>query len=280
MSVKFVIDSASDISKTEAEQLGITMIPVLISFQNEDYYDGIDLLPYSFYTKLADSKELPKTSQINAFKFEEEFDKLTKKGDEVVVITISSKLSGTYNSALQASKKYKCQVYVVDSLSASAGERLLLYYGLQLAKQGKSAKEIAQELEVKRSKLVVMAAINTLEYLKRGGRISSAIAFAASLISLKPIIGIVDGEVKLIGKSMGSKNAIKTLNKLIVDKGGLNTSLPFGIIYSGISKTLPETFVEQNPQHWHNSNVNYYVLGCTIGSHIGPGAIGVAFFQK
>lgn len=282
MAVKLIIDSASDINKTEADQLGIIMIPMTITFGEEDYLDGVNLLPNQFYEKLVESDTLPKTSQVNSFRFDEEFKKVVENGDEAIVITISSKLSGTYQSAVQAASSYEGKIFVVDSLNACIGERLLGQLTLKLINEGKSASEIKSILDKQKTKVNVMALLDTLEYLKKGGRISSAVAFAGSLLSIKPVIGVIDGEVKLIGKAMGSKNGMKHLNKLVKNKGGIDFTLPFGIVWSGLDDRVMKKYVADNSNLWaHETNeVPSYLLGGTIGTHVGPGVVGVAFFEK
>lgn len=148
--IKLMIDSAADIGKAEADKLGIIMLPMVITIDEKEYFDGVDLTPTEFYEKLIESSALPKTSQINPFRFEEEFEKHVENGDEIIVITISSKLSGTYQSALEAARKFKGKVHVIDSLNACIGERLLCEYALALIKQGLSANEIVDRLEEKR----------------------------------------------------------------------------------------------------------------------------------
>lgn len=280
--VKLVIDSASDISEKEAKELGVAMIPMQVRFGEDEYLDGVNLTSKEFYNKLIESNELPKTSQVNPYRFEEEFEKLTANGDEVIVITISSKLSGTYRSACEASKKFNSKVFVVDSLNACIGERLLCEYALRLIAQGKTANEIVNELNRVKSKINLMAMLNTLKYLKKGGRISAVTAFAGEVFSIKPVVGIVDGEVKMIGKAMGSKKGNNLLNSLVEKKGGIDFDMPYGVVWSGIDDSVLNKYVEDSAHLWegHTSNVPAYMIGSTIGTHIGPGAIGVAFFEK
>ncbi len=282
MAVKFLIDSASDVSKNEAESMGVTMLPMAITFGTEEYYDGVDLMPGQFYEKLVESDELPKTSQISAYRFEEEFEKLTANGDEVVAIVISSKLSGTFNMAKQASEKFNGKVFVLDSLSAATGERLLLEVGKKLAEQGKTAKEIFDQLNKNKEKLVVMAMVDTLEYLKKGGRVSAAVAFAGQMLSIKPVVGIVDGEVKLLGKAMGSRKANNLLNQLVDKKGGIDFTLPISVLWSGLSDALLQKYLKDSAPLYEESiaEVPAHIIGPTIGTHVGPGAVGVAFFGK
>lgn len=282
MAIKLMIDSASDISSQEAQELGVIMVPMTITFGEEDFLDGVNLLPKQFYEKLIESDSLPKTSQINAFRWEEEFAKNLGEKDEMIVITISSKLSGTYASALQALEKFGGRVFVIDSLNACIGERLLCLYALELIRAGKKANEIADELDKIKHKINVLAMLGTLEYLKKGGRISSAVAFAGKLLSLKPVIAVIDGEVKLIGKALGSKNGNNLLNKLINEKGGIDFSKPYGVIWSGLDNSTLKKYVEDSSNIWQGktTNIPAYILGGTIGTHVGPGAIGVAFFEN
>ena len=282
MSVKLIIDSASDISEKEAERLGIIMLPMEVRFGDDEYLDGVNLTPKEFYNKLIETSELPKTSQINPYRFEEIFEKVTNAGDTAVVITISSKLSGTYRSACEASKQYGNKVFVVDSLNACIGERLLVMYALRLVEQGKSAQEISSELDVVKSKVNVMAMLNTLKYLKKGGRISAVTAFAGEVFSIKPVVGIIDGEVKMVGKAMGSKKGNNLLNTLVEKKGGIDFDMPYGVVWSGTDDTVLIKYIEDSSHLWegHTDNVPAYMIGSTIGTHVGPGAIGVAFFEK
>lgn len=281
MAVKIIIDSASDVNKTEAEALGIVMIPMEIRFGEEQFLDGVDLMPHRFYEKLIESDELPKTSQINPYRFTEVYEKITANGDEAVVITISSKLSGTYASAKQAAEAFPGKVYVVDSLNACIGERLLLQYALRLTARGMSAKDVAAELDESKTRINVMAVLSTLEYLKKGGRISAAVAFAGSMLSIKPVIAVEEGEVKLVGKAMGSKKGNNLLSTLVEKKGGIDFDMPYGVVYSGADDTMLKKYVVDSAHLWagHTENVPSYIIGSTIGTHIGPGAIGVAFFM-
>ncbi|MBQ8320325.1 MAG: DegV family protein [Clostridia bacterium] len=281
MAVKILVDSAADIGAAEAEELGISMLPLIVGFGEEEYLDGVDLTPVQFFEKLIEDDVFPKTSQITPFRFEERFSKLTKSGDEVVAITISSKLSGTYAAAVTAAKNFEGKVFVVDSKNAAIGERLLVQYALRLQKQGLSAREIVQELEEKKGKINLMAMLNTLEYLKKGGRISAAVAFAGELLSIKPVVAVEDGEVKLIGKALGSRKGNNLLNTL-VEKKGIDFSMPLGVVWSGTDDSVLKKYIADSEKLWKGQidNLPAYAIGATIGTHVGPGAIGVAFFEK
>ena len=218
---------------------------------------------------------------INPFRWEEEFEKVVSQGDEAVVVTISSKLSGTYESARQASERFGGKVFVVDSLNASVGERLLCYLALKMRDEGKSASEIASVLDEQKQRICIMAMLNTLEYLKKGGRISSTVAFVGEVLSIKPVVSIVDGEVKMVGKAIGSKNGNNLLNRL-VEKNGIDFSMPLGLIWSGNDDSVLKKYVRDSARLWeeHTDEIPAYAIGSTIGTHVGPGAIGVAFFAQ
>lgn len=281
MSVKILIDSASDVDLNEAEELGAELISMKITFEDGEYSDGVDFTKRQFFERLIESAELPRTSQINPYRFGEAFETMTADGSDVVAITISSKLSGTYKSAVTAAKRFGGRVRVVDSLNASAGERALLLYALRLREQGKDADEIADELEKVKHRINVMAVLDTLLYLKKGGRISAMAAFAGGVLSVKPVIGVIGGEVKLVGKAIGSKKSNNLLNQLVREKV-VDFSMPHCVIWSGLDDSLLKKYVEDSRALWADSvsQLPTHMIGSTIGTHIGPGAVGVAFFAK
>lgn len=280
MAVKLLVDSASDITIEEAKALGIEMIPMTIMFGDEVYSDGIDISKRQFFEKLIESDELPKTSQINMFQFEERFKEMTADGSEVVAVTISSKLSGTYASAVQAAENFDGKVFVVDSLNACIGERILTEYAIRLMKEGIAAKEMAARLEEGRHRIKLMALLGTLEYLQKGGRISAAVAVSGELLHIKPVISVVDGEVKLVGKAMGSKKGSNLLTQMIDKSGGIDFDMPHVAAYSGLEDSLLQKYLHDSAHLWQDKidEVPFYCIGSTIGTHIGPGAIAVAYF--
>ena len=281
MATKIIIDSASDIVKEEADELGIILIPMTIRFEDEEYLDGYNISKKEFFEKLIENSTLPKTSQINPDRFSEEFKKIVDNGDEAVIITISSKLSGTYSSAVKASAEFKDKIFVVDSLNASLGERILFNYAYRLLKQNKSASEIANELNSAKKRLHLLAMLDTLKYLRKGGRISALVAFAGEIMSIKPVIAVKNGEVKLVGKAIGSKKAGNLLNKLVNEKG-IDFDMPYCVAWSGLDTKLLDKYVADSESLWkHATNeIPKCAIGSTIGTHIGPNAIGVAFFSK
>ena len=279
MATKIIIDSSSDISMEEASKLGIEILSMQVAFGEEVYYDGLNLLPDEFYNKLTNNDVLPKTSQITPFRFSEKIEELVKEGHEVIVITISSKLSATYSSALNACQQFPGKAYAVDSLNATSGERVLCLYALKLIEEGYSTKEIVDKLNEIKEKIVVVACVDTLEYLKKGGRISSTTAIAGELLSIKPIIGVVDGEVKMSSKTVGLRRAYKALD-LFIDGKEIDFNLPYCFVYSGTDKTNLLNYLEVSSHKNQFTKIDINQIGSTIGTHVGCGAVGIVYFQK
>jgi DegV family protein with EDD domain len=244
--------------------------------------DGVTLTHRQFFEKLIECSDLPRTSQINEFDFDEKFAELTKDGSEVIAITLSSKLSGTYSQAKRAAAKYAGKVFVVDSLNASLGERVLCDLAARLVQKGESVATICEQLELQKKKIKVLALLDTLKYLKKGGRISSVQAIAGEVFSIKPVISIVDGEVKMAGKAVGSKKGNNLLNTLVEKCGGIDFDMPFATAYSGLSDEFLQKYMRDSAALWSDKtdSVPAYMIGSTIGTHVGPNAIAVAFFSK
>jgi DegV family protein with EDD domain len=280
--IKIIVDSASDVEQDEADELGISLIPMKVRFGDEEYSDGINLTHKEFFEKLIESAELPQTSQINEYSWEEKFKELTADGSEVIAITISSRLSGTYSSAVKAAKKFGGKIYVIDSMEACIGERILLQYAIRLVKEGRSATEIFKELNEKKSKIQLLAVLDTLKYLRKGGRISSVAAIAGEMLSIKPVVSVVKGEVKLVGKAIGSKKSNNLLNQLVDRCGGINFDMPYVLGYSGLSDDYLQKYLKDSERLWKGKAefIPFYMIGSTIGTHVGPNAIAVAFFAK
>ena len=281
--IKILVDSASDLEQQDASELGVTVLPLQIRFGSEEYLDGVSLTHREFFEKLIETDELPQTSQINEYRFDEVFASLTADGSEVIAITLSSKLSGTHASAVKAAKKYAGKVIVVDSLNACIGERILLEYAVRLVGEGKlTAAQIAVELDEKKGKIQLLAVLDTLKYLRKGGRISSVTAIAGEMLSIKPVIAVVRGEVKLVGKAMGSKKGNNLLTQLVRDCGGIDFTMPYVLGYSGLSDAFLQKYIRDSELLWkgYTDHVPYHMIGSTIGTHVGPGAIAVAFFAK
>ncbi len=278
MSVKIVIDSAVDVS--QAHENEFIIVPLTVRFGNDEYLDRVELDSEEFYQKLAESKTMPSTSQVNISSFEGFFEAITANGDDAVVITLSSKLSGTYHSACVAADEYKNRIFVVDSRNVSLGAGVLAELALKMANDGLNAWDIARRLTVERDNIKVVAVFDTLEYLKRGGRLSSATAFAGTVLALKPIITVKNGEIAVIGKARGAHRMHSSLFKEIEECGGINHLKPCLFGYTGLDGAYLYDFIKEGESLWEGvaKPLDITVVGSSVGAHAGPGAIAVAFF--
>lgn len=276
--VNIIVDSTADITEEVKERL--TVIPLTLRFGDEEYIDGITIQKKEFYQKLIESDVLPKTSQATPADFGDVFEKIAAAGESAVVITLSSKLSGTWQSAMIAAKEYEDSIYVVDSRNVAIGSAILAKLALQLADEGMGAKEIAERLETEREKICLIAMLDTLEYLKKGGRISAAAAFAGGVLSIKPVVCIRDGEIVILGKARGSKQGNNLLVSEIRKTGGIDFTKPILLGYTGLDDTLLQKYIEDSKALWEDgtSSLETTMIGSVIGTHAGPGAVAVAFF--
>lgn len=277
--IRIITDSASDIVDNEREDLAI--LPVSITFGEEEFQDGINLTHRMFYEKLIECDELPVTSQVPPFAFEEAFREAVEAGSQVIAITLSSKLSGTWQSACVAAEEFGGRVRVVDSENASIGQHALVEYALRLKDAGLDFEEIVERLETDKKRIRLIALLDTLEYLKKGGRISKAAAMAGSLLSIKPVIAIQGGEVAILGKARGSRQGNNLLAEQIRQTGGIDFGKPFVLGYTGLSDAMLQKYIIDHESFWKSSvdTLETSSVGGTIGTHVGPGAIGVAFFS-
>lgn len=281
MSVKIITDSASDLTPSEAEKLGIELLPLSISFGDTTYRDGIDLSRREFYEKLIECDELPKTSQISPYMYETVFEHIKNHGDTAVCITVSSKLSGCFQSANIAAHNFPETIQIVDSENACIGQRVLVELALAYRDQGGSAEQIAGLLNSVKSKIRVIALLDTLEYLKKGGRISKTAALAGSVLSIKPVITIENGEIAVLGKARGSKNGNNLLRTLTA-REQIDFTKPIRLAYSGLSAETLVKYIEDSRELYgdHIESLDYACISSAIGTHIGPGAIAAAFFTE
>lgn len=260
----------------------MSFIPMKVEWGGEEFRDQVDLDFHSFYERLIERGDLPTTCQITPFEYAEVFQRVTGAGDTAVVIALSSKLSGSCQSAVMAAADFPGKVFVVDSLNATIGEQLLIRYGLRLRAEGMPAAELAAELDRAKRRIRLIAMVDTLEYLKRGGRVSAVAAAAGNLLSIKPVIAVEDGEVRVVGKARGSRAANNLLTQLIEKAGGVDFSMPHVLGYSGQSQQTLDKYVVDSAHLWqqHTDRLPRSPIGAVIGTHVGPGAIGAAFFQK
>ena len=279
MRVKIIIDSTTDLTPELMEQ--VQVVPLTVCFGSEEYIDGINITHEGFYSKLIESDVLPTTSQATPAAFEKVFAEIDAAGDSAVGITLASQLSGTCQSARIAAEDYE-NIYVVDSGSVTLGAGILAEYALRCACSGMGAAQIAELLEKKKGDICLIAMLDTLEYLKKGGRISSAVAFAGGLLNIKPVINVKDGVIHMLGKARGSKQGNNLLVQEINKTGGIDFDLPILLGYSGLSDALLKKYIADSAPLWENGveSLRYTSIGSVVGTHAGPGAIAAAFFHK
>ena len=278
MSVKIIVDSTADMRPEVAEKVGI--VPLTVHFGDKEYISGVNIHPKKFYEMLVESDELPTTSQPTPVAFEEAFEKAVEAGHEVVCLTCSGKLSGTCQSANIAAAEFSGKVHVVDSNTIAIALGILVEYAVELAEQGLSAEEIVLKLLQKRDKVKLLALVDTLEYLKKGGRISSTAALAGSLLNIKPVITLDAGVIKVIGKARGSRQGNNLLVQEIQKAGGVDFAKPVMLGYTGLSDALLQKYVQDSAALWegHKETLPVSIVGSVVGTHAGPGAVAVAFF--
>ena len=281
MSIKFITDSASDM----CEKDGVTVVPMTITFGNDEYKDGVTLSHREFYEKLIESDELPRTSQVSPYDFETSIGEAVADGSEVIVVTMASGLSGTYQSAVMAADKFD-GVYVVDSESVTIGEIILIKYGMQLAKDGCSAAEIVEKLNECKKKIHIIALLDTLEYLKKGGRITPAAAAIGTVLNLKPVLQIqgekLDAFAKARTTSQGKTMMINAIKKDINERfGGMTEDkhIWLQIAYTH-DRAAAEQFRTEVEAEFPGYDIHIDPLSLSVACHIGPGALALACCKK
>ncbi len=282
MTVKIITDSASDMLASEHPLLEV--LPLSITFGTRTYRDGVDITRARFYEMLIESDELPKTGQVNPYAFSEAYARVRAEGSDAVVITVGAKLSGTHQSACTAlAEAPGGDIFVVDSNNVTLGERVLVEYALRLADEGMSAETIAREIERVREEVEVIGLLDTLEYLRRGGRISAAAGAVGEFLSVKPVVAVDDGRIVMLGKARGSKNGRNLLNQQVEQAAGIDFSRPLALGYTGLSRKLLDKYIADSAALWEGHGVDelpVHLIGATIGTHVGPGAIALAFFKS
>ena len=279
MNTRIIVDSTTDLMPEVKGR--VSVVPLTVHFGDEEYIDGVTIDHKSFYEKLVETDVHPTTSQATPAAFMAEYEKVRAAGDSAVVITLSAKLSGTYQSAVIAAADFE-NIYVVDSASATIGAAVLTELALRYLDEGLEAKEIASRLEEEKKRILIVALLDTLEYLKRGGRISKTVAFAGAVLNIKPVIAVSDGEIMVLGKARGSKMGNNLLEQEIEKAGGVDFSAPVLLGYTGLSDLLLRKYIEDSRRLWEEGldEVRFTTIGSVIGTHAGPGAIAVAFFKK
>ena len=276
--IRILVDTSSDYTVEEVRAKGMELAPLHITIGEADYRDGYDLSKDKFYELLTEGEELPKTSQPTPQDFVDIFEDVEEKGDELICILLSSRLSGTFQSATLAKNIVDYDhIHLVDSLGATHMIRLMADHAQELISEGKNVEEIVAALEEMKSKIKVLAVVDTLEYLCKGGRVSKATAAIGEMAKVKPMITVAEGEVAVIGKSLGKNKAISSLLKAF-EECEVDEKFP---IYS--VSTLGTENCEAFEKRFTDAGYSFkerIQIGATIGTHVGPGVFGIIFVQK
>jgi DegV family protein with EDD domain len=278
LAIRIITDSTSDIPLESQPSLGINIVPLSVIIDGKKYTDGIDLKKEQFYKLLAQSTTLPTTSQVNPDGFEDLFQQYVNAGDDVLAILISSKLSGTYQSAVIAKETVGSdRIFVLDSQNATFGLALLVYEAIRMRDEGAPVTKIYDHLIALRGNITFCAGVDTLKYLKMGGRLSSSAAIIGGMLHIKPLVSIIDGEVKSVGKVRGQKAVLTHLAELLKSHPP-DTRYPLVYGHTQAPALLEEllglvTGVLSGPTY-------ICEIGCVIATHSGPGCIGFAYIPQ
>lgn len=276
--IRVLVDTSADYTVEEIKAKGMELVSLHITLGETDYRDGYDLSKDRFYELLTANEEFPKTSQPTPQDFVDIFEDVKEKGDELICILLSSKLSGTYQSATLAKNIVEYdKIYLIDSLTATHGIRLMADHAQKLANEGKSAEEIVAVLEEMKSHIKILAVVDTLEYLCKGGRVSRTTAAIGEMAKIKPMITVVEGEVAVIGKSLGKNKAIGNLLKAL---GECEVDERFPIYSVATLGTENCEVFEARLTAEGYSFKERLQIGATIGTHVGPGVFGMIFVTK
>lgn len=275
--LRIITDSSSDFSLEEALEKGCELIPLKVIEDEKTYRDRIDLTVEELYKKMLEEQKVLKTSQPSPTDFLRVFEDVKEKGDEALVLVLSKELSGTYQSAMIAKEMVEdATIEVIDTNQVTIPQKLLVLEALKMRDEGKSLKEIMDRIQVLMNRVRVIAVIDTLEYLVKGGRLSKTAGFAGSLIDLKPLVTVQDGKVAVIAKARGKKKALEKLWSKVEEE--IDMKMPMLLVYSGSMDYVKELqkFLEEKGIQIEKMDA----IGCAIGVHVGPGACGLAYFKK
>tara|TARA_B100001029_G_scaffold60660_1_gene49022 strand:+ start:9765 stop:10601 length:837 start_codon:yes stop_codon:yes gene_type:complete len=274
--IALVTDSTCDLPKSVVKDKNITVIPLNVHFGEETFLDGIDLQSNEFFEKLSTSEIHPQTSQPSVGRFVETYNDLLKKHDSILSLHISSKLSATYNSALQAQKEIGNEkIKVIDSMNGTLGLGAIVHHIADLNQKGESFENLVKETEKIIPNAIFMGLVPTLEYLAKGGRIGKARAFMGSLLKIKPILSAVDGEIQSVGKA---RTLIKGMDFIVDEMKNRKISKLF-IVHANHEERA-NLLKEKTKDLIDPKDVIIAEFGPVVGTHLGPGAFGVGFISS
>lgn len=278
--IKIITDSTSDIDLKYAQELNVEVVPLKVIIDGKEYKDRFDLQPEEFYDLLVNSQTLPSTSQPSPQDFVDLYETAKNNNDSVIVITLSSVISGTYQSANLAKDLVDYDdIYVIDSLGTTQMQRLLVLKAVALRNEGMNAQDLYTFLEAYKHRIRLFAFVDTLEYLYKGGRLSRTAATAGTLLKFKPIIGFDEGKLDVFAKARGTQKATAKIIDLIQQDGEMDLDEPICIGYTGSSDGL-DKFENTLRETLHFGETLHGIVGPVIGTHAGPGARLIAYVKK
>lgn len=278
--IKIICDSLSDVNKEYLEKYDIDVVPLTVILNEREYRDGIDMQPEKFYRILREENAYPKTSQATYAQFKEIFDKYTKDGKKILYISGSAAATGTCQSAIMAKNDTEGEIYIYDSNNLTFGAGFFVVKAAEMINEGKTIEEVFKSLDEIKEKYVLMFSVDTLEYLKKGGRISSTKATVGSLLNIKPILEVKDGLVSQVSQVRGKKNVLNKMIECIKER--LGDDLEQEEVYIGYSDDLKERekLTEIAKEVFKPKKIGYFIIGTCVGSHSGPGVGGILVFKK
>lgn len=280
MKIRLIVDSASDLSEKEAKELGVGLVSLTVKFGDELYHDGRDITKDEFYKLIGERDDFPQTGTPSPEAFKIAFDKIKESGDKAICITLTSDTSATYQSAMLAREGYEDIIHIIDSKTASLGERAFLEFALRKIEEGLEYEELIKLLEEKRDDAHIFAYVDTLEYVQKGGRVSKLAGMIGGILKIKPILGVTkEGKIEIFEKARGMKAGLQKLDKLLEENGGYRAKKLF-ISYSGTNTENMDKFLEIYKDKIDFDKLDKSQLGITIGAHAGPGTVCVAFVKE
>lgn len=280
MGIRIVVDSTSDLTDEIIEKYNIKMVPLTVNFENESFLDKVELSTKEFFEKLEVAEKLPTTTLVSPGAFVEVFSEILMEGDQVLGLFIASELSGTYDSARMAKNMIGSDdIHIIDTRSVCLGSFALILEAIKLVEQNKPIEEIVDELERLKEKVVVAAALDTLKYLEKGGRLTKGQAVLGTLLNIKPIIGVKDGKITVIDKIRGENKAIKWFDEWI-EKNNYDLSDKTVLLFHGRAYEQLKLLRDAIEKKYRIKNIIEQEIGAVIGTHAGPGVLGIGFLDK
>lgn len=278
--IKIICDSLSDVNKKYLEKYDIDVVPLTLILDGKEYRDSIDIQPEEFYKILREENVYPKTSQATYAQFKEVFDKYTKEGKKIIYISGSAAATGTCQSAIMAKNDTEGEIYIYDSNNLTFGAGFFVVKAAEMISEGKTIEEVFKALDEIKEKYILMFSVDTLEYLKKGGRISSTKATVGSLLNIKPILEVKDGLVSQVGQVRGKKNVLNKMVEYIKER--LGEDIEQEEVYIGYSDDLKERekLTEIANEVFKPKKIEYFIIGTCVGAHSGPGVGGILVFKK